>query len=78
MLHSCTSDAFQIRDRFLDHTMAVTAIDKSREVIDFRNVLIHGYAVVIADRAWDYAKNDLPQLHQILQALLDEMEPPEA
>ena len=32
-------------------------------------MLIHGYAVAIADRAWDYAKNDLPQLHQIFAGL---------
>ena len=31
-----------------------------REVIDFRNLLIHGYAVVIPERVWDYAQNDLP------------------
>ena len=33
---------------------------------------------VIPGRVWDYAKNDLPQLRQIVQALLAEMEPPEA
>ena len=32
---------------------------------------------VIPDRVWDYAKNDLLQLRQVVQALLAEMEPPE-
>lgn len=48
-----------------------------REVIGFRNLLIHGYAVVIPDRVWDYAENDLPQIHRIVQMLLAEMGPPE-
>ena len=33
---------------------------------------------VIPDHVWDYAKNDPPQLRRIVQALLAEMEPPEA
>ena len=49
-----------------------------REVVGFRNLLIHGYATVIPDRVWDYAKNDLPELRRTVQALLAEMEPPEA
>lgn len=49
-----------------------------REVVSFRNLLIHAYAVVIPDRVWDYAQNDLPEMRQIVQALLAEMEPPEA
>ncbi len=48
-----------------------------REVVDFRNLLIHGYAVVIPDRVWDYAVNDLPELRRIVQALLTAMGPPE-
>ena len=31
-----------------------------RDVVGFRNLLIHGYAVVIPNRVWDYAHNDLP------------------
>lgn len=49
-----------------------------REVVDFRNLLIHGYATVIPDRVWDYAENDLPELRRVVQALLGEMGPPEA
>ena len=49
-----------------------------REVVGFRNVLIHGYAVVIPERVWDYAQNDLPALHRIVRSLLAEMGPPEA
>lgn len=49
-----------------------------REVVGFRNLLIHGYAVVIPDRVWDYAGNDLPELHRIVRELLAEMGSPEA
>ena len=52
-------------------------IPSLREVVDFRNLLIHGYAIVIPDRVWDYAGNDLPQLHRIVRALLAELGPPE-
>ena len=53
-------------------------IPSLREIVDFRNLLIHGYAVVIPDRVWDYAENDLPKLRRIVQALLAEMGPPDA
>ena len=46
-----------------------------RVIVDFRNVLIHGYAVVIPERVWDYVVNDLPELHRVVQALLAEMDP---
>ena len=49
-----------------------------REVVGFRNLLIHGYAAVIPERVWDYAENDLPELRKMVQALLDELGPPEA
>ena len=49
-----------------------------RVVVDFRNVLIHGYAVVIPERVWDYVVNDLPELHRVVQVLLAEMGPPDA
>ena len=53
-------------------------IPRHRRIIDFRNLLIHGYASVLPERVWDYAENHLPELRRIVQALLAEMEPPEA
>ena len=53
-------------------------IPSLREIVGFRNLLIHGYATVIPDRVWDYAQNDLPGLHRIVGALLAQMETPEA
>ena len=50
-------------------------IPRLREVVDFRNLLIHGYATVIPDRVWDYARNDLPKLHRFVRDLLVELGP---
>ena len=50
-------------------------IPSLREIVDFRNLLIHGYAIVIPERVWDYAENDLPNLHKMVQTLLAEMGP---
>ena len=42
------------------HPDIADRIPPLREVVSFRNLLIHGYAAVIPDRVWDYAENDLP------------------
>ena len=47
-----------------------------REIIAFRNVLIHGYAVVEHDRVWRIAEASLPGLRAAVAALLDELGPP--
>jgi uncharacterized protein with HEPN domain len=41
-----------------------------RAIIGFRNVLIHGYAVVNSDKTWDIAINELPVLIRELDRLL--------
>ena len=48
-----------------------------RKVVDFRNLLIHGYAAVESERVWLLAQNRLPELHAIVRTLLAEMGPPE-
>ena len=47
-----------------------------REIIAFRNVLIHGYAVVEHDRVWRIAESSLPGLRAAVAALLEELGPP--
>lgn len=47
------------------------------KIIDFRNLLIHGYSSVVPERVRGYAKNHLPQLSQIAQTPLGELSPPE-
>jgi len=52
-------------------------IPEMREIIDFRNLLTHGYEHVSSRRVWTYASSNLPQLRRVVQALLDELESPE-
>ena len=59
------------------HPELAERIPRLRRIIDFRNLLIHGYASVMPERVWDYAKNHLPQLCRIVQALLAELGSPE-
>lgn len=49
-----------------------------RAIIGFRNVLIHGYAVVRHDKTWDIVTNELPVLLAEVVALLGAMPPPES
>ena len=59
------------------HPELVKRIPRYRRIIDFRNLLIHGYASVMPERVWDYAENQLPHVRRIVQHLLAELEPPE-
>lgn len=55
------------------HPEIAARIPPLREVVSFRNLLIHGYAAVIPDRVWDYAENDLPELRAKVKELLAEL-----
>ena len=57
------------------HPELAERIPRLRQIIDFRNLLIHGYKHVKPDRVWDYAKNDLPQLRRTVRELLTELGP---
>ena len=57
------------------HPEVAARIPSLREIVGFRNLLIHGYAIVIPERVWDYAENDLPNLHKTVKTLLAEMGP---
>lgn len=47
-----------------------------RDIISFRNLLIHGYAVVDQNEVWDAVQTSLPGLRQAVAALLEELGPP--
>jgi uncharacterized protein with HEPN domain len=47
-----------------------------RDIIAFRNLLIHGYAVINHDEVWDAVQTSLPTLRKAIAALLDELGPP--
>lgn len=53
-------------------------IPQWRKIIDFRNLLIHGYAVVESERVWHFAQNRIPELRTVVRDLLEELGPPEA
>ena len=57
----------------LDAAMAAKVPDL-REIVAFRNVLIHGYAVIDRARVWRVVEENLPQLRLALTALLAEPE----
>ena len=58
------------------HPDLAERIPRLSRIIDFRNLLIHGYASVMPERVWDYAENHLPQQRRIVDGLLAELEPP--
>jgi uncharacterized protein with HEPN domain/predicted nucleotidyltransferase len=47
-----------------------------RQIIGFRNALIHGYATVDDRVVWDVVQDDLPRLLAVLARLLDGTPPP--
>ncbi|WP_204848268.1 HepT-like ribonuclease domain-containing protein [Rhodopila globiformis] len=53
-------------------------IPDRRDIIAFRNLLIHGYAMVDHDRVWQIVSQSLPELRTAVDALLAELGPPEA
>ena len=47
-------------------------ITDAREIIDFRNLLTHGYTLINDRVVWETARDDLPTLRGEVEALLDE------
>ena len=55
----------------LDAALAAKVPDL-REIVAFRNILIHGYALIDRARVWRVVQNDLPGLRAALDDLLAE------
>jgi len=53
----------------LDAALAAKIPDL-RAIVAFRNILIHGYAVIDNARVWGVVVNDLPRLRDVLSKLL--------
>ena len=53
----------------LDATLAAKIPDL-RQIVAFRNVLIHGYALIDRARVWKAVEDDLPPLRTTLEDLL--------
>jgi uncharacterized protein with HEPN domain len=48
-----------------------------RQIVNFRNLLIHGYGAVDHTRVWRIAQTLLPALRETAAALLKELGPPD-
>ena len=55
----------------VDAALAAKIPDLS-EIVAFRNILVHGYAVIDRARVWRVVQDDLPLLRAILDELLAE------
>jgi uncharacterized protein with HEPN domain len=53
-------------------------VPKLEKIVGFRNVLIHGYAVIDDGRVWEIVTALLPHLYATVTALLTELGPPDA
>lgn len=49
---------------------ALKPIGNLRQIIGFRNVLVHGYSAIQDATVWGVVENDLPVLKQQVPALL--------
>ena len=59
----------------LDSVLAAR-VPRQRQLIGFRNVLVHGYAGLNDAEVWRVLHENLPELHEAVTRLLDELEPP--
>ena len=59
------------------HPELAGQIPQLRRIVDFRNLLSHGYDRVLPERVWNYAAQNLPALRRTVRTLLDEPEPSE-
>lgn len=53
-----------------------TKVANLRQIIGFRNVLVHGYAVVQDKTVWETVENDVSNLKQELDGLLGASDQP--
>lgn len=53
-------------------------VPEHRQVIAFRNVLVHGYARLRDDEVWRAIEQSLPGLSAATESLLAESQPPDA
>ena len=76
LLHSAVERKFEIIGEALGQLSKVDPslaqrIPDMRDIIAFRNVLIHGYAGIQHRRVWDIAQSSLPGLRTIVAELLE-------
>lgn len=77
VLRSAVERQFEILGEALAQLARVDAaiaakIPDLRVIVAFRNILIHGYALIDRGRVWRVVENDLPRLRAALNELLAE------
>jgi len=80
VVHSAVERKFEIIGEALGQLAKVdpalaARVPDIREIIAFRNILIHGYAAINHDRVWGIAEKFLPTLRAAVVALLDDLGP---
>jgi uncharacterized protein with HEPN domain len=80
LIHSAVERKFEIIGEALNQIakldpMLAHRIPNIREIVAFRNLLIHGYAMVEHDRVWRITQQSLPGLRATVASLLDELGP---
>jgi uncharacterized protein with HEPN domain len=75
VLRSAVERQFEILGEALDRLDRLDAtltakIPDLRQIVAFRNILIHGYAVIDRARVWPAVQDDLPPLRATLDAIL--------
>ena len=48
------------------------SVGNIREIINLRNVIVHGYAIVENETVWGIMEGDLPRLYKEVQVLLQQ------
>ena len=83
LLRSAVERNFEIvgealnRIRQSDPALA-SRIPENRAIIDFRNLLIHGYDSIDHNRVWEVIQKDAPKLRLQVAQMLEEAGPPPA
>lgn len=49
-------------------------IPNARDIVDFRNVLAHGYETIDHRAVWEAARDDLPELIAVVASMLTELD----
>ena len=80
MLRSAVERQFEIVGEALsqlarrDQALA-SQIPDLRQIVAFRNILVHGYAIIDSDRVWRVVHESLPDLRGAVDRLLREAPP---
>jgi uncharacterized protein with HEPN domain len=80
MLRSAVERQFMIIGEALQQAMRLMpqladSISESRRIVNFRNVIVHGYAQIVAETVWGVVEKDLTLLDQQVQRLIEQNSP---